>query len=215
MAVSRKGHRPVLHRGHCNTRVKYFFTVLGASQGGLVRSRLYMTCQKLLRKTVVALPCDIANRQVKLQFSPMTAKKKAKMQCKCSAWGSCSGRWEFLYSGNSGPTCCAYSKRETRYGAGGSSPGNTALLIESKASMKRPHSIILPTLLKSVPVAWRNKRTAMKQKRYMERRRKHCTQRGRRVGKKRGQKGNGNRKWMGIKSSWGSFLTVCHWLQKV
>lgn len=27
--------------------------------------------------------------------------------------------------------------------------------------------------------------------------------------KKQGQKGNGNRKWMGITGSWGSFLTVC------
>lgn len=35
--------------------------------------------------------------------------------------------------------------------------------------------------------------------------------RERRRGKKQGQKGNGNRKWMGIKSSWGSFLTVCYW----
>lgn len=67
-----------------------------------------------------------------------------------------------LRSGNSGPTCCAYSMRETRYATGGSRPGNRALLIESKASMKSPHSIILPTLLKSISVAWRNERTMMK-----------------------------------------------------
>lgn len=128
----------------------------------------------------------------------------------CSPWGSGSSRWGFLHSGNSGPTCCAYSKRETRYGAGGSRPGNTALLIESKASMKRPHSIILPTLLKSVSVAWRNKRTMMKRKRYMERRRKTLHSK-RRTAERGGQKGNGNGKWMGIKSSWRSFLTVCYW----
>ncbi len=63
MAVSRKGHRPVLHRGHCNTCVKYFFTVLGATQGGLVTSRLYMTCWKFLRNTDVAFPWDVKSRQ--------------------------------------------------------------------------------------------------------------------------------------------------------
>lgn len=66
---------------------------------------------------------------------------------------------EYSLSGNSRLTCCAYSKRETMYGAGGSRPGNTALLIESKASVKSPHSIIVPTLLKSVSVAWMNERT--------------------------------------------------------
>lgn len=75
------------------------------------------------------------------------------------------------------PTCWAYSKREIRYGAGGRRPGYTALLIESKASVKRPHSIIQPTLLKSIFVAWRNTRTMIKCKRYMESRRKHGTQR--------------------------------------
>lgn len=43
IVVFRKGHRPVLHCGHCNTVVKYFFTVLGECQGGLVTSRLYKT----------------------------------------------------------------------------------------------------------------------------------------------------------------------------
>lgn len=62
MAVSRKGHRPALHRGHCSTWVKYFFSVLGASQGGLVMSRLYMTCCKFLRKMDVAFPCEIMIR---------------------------------------------------------------------------------------------------------------------------------------------------------
>lgn len=112
------------------------------------------------------------------------------------------------------PTCWAYSKREIRYGAGGRRPGYTALLIESKASVKRPHSIMQPTLLKSIFVAWRNTRTMIKCKRYMESRRKHSTQRDgwqKDEGEKsRGQKGNGNRKWMGFKSSWGSFLTVCY-----
>lgn len=63
------------------------------------------------------------------------------------------------------------------YGAGGSRPGNKALLIESKASAKSPHSIIVPTLLKSVSVAWMNKRTMMKCKTHMERRRNPCSQR--------------------------------------
>lgn len=75
------------------------------------------------------------------------------------------------------PTCCVYSKREIRYGAGGSRPGYTALLIESKASVKRPHSIMQPTLLKSISVAWRNTRTMIKCTRYVESRRKHGTQR--------------------------------------
>lgn len=80
--------------------------------------------------------------------------------------GSCSksSRWEFLESGNSSPTCCAYSKREIRCVAGGNRPGNASLLIESKASLKRPHSIMLPTLLKSVTIAWRNCRTMVKWK---------------------------------------------------
>lgn len=76
---------------------------------------------------------------------------------------------------NCGPTCCAYSKRELKYCTGGSTPGKTALLIESRASLKRPHSIILPTLLKSVSVAWRNKRTT-KCKRHIESRRNNGTQ---------------------------------------
>lgn len=98
------------------------------------------------------------------------------------------------------------------YGAGGSRPGNTALLIESKASVKSPHSIIVPTLLKSASVVWMNKRTMMKCKRRMERRRKHCSQRdGKEVEKKQGQKGNGNRQRMGIERSWGSFLAVFYW----
>lgn len=63
MAVFRKGHIPALHRGHCSNLVKYFFTVLEASQGGLVMSRLHMTCWRLLRNTDVALPCDIMNTQ--------------------------------------------------------------------------------------------------------------------------------------------------------
>lgn len=205
MAVSRKGHRPVLHRGHCNTWIKYLFTVLGASQGGLVTSRLYMTCRKFLRKTDVAFPCDMMSRQqmtferfgfiVRMSKHSLvqwyqkmkndtkkvaTKTQKTVVKCailSCRPWGAGSSRWEFLQSGNSGPTCCAYSRRESRYGAGGSKPGNTALLIESKASMKNPHSIIVPTFLKSVSVAWRKKRTMMKRKRYMERRRKHGTQR--------------------------------------
>jgi len=82
-----------------------------------------------------------------------------------------------VQSGNSGPTCCAYSKRETRYAAGGSKPGNTADLIESNASVKRPHSIILPTLLKSVTIAWRDIRTMLKCKRYLKRRQKHGNER--------------------------------------
>lgn len=125
----------------------------------------------------------------------------------CSPWGSCSSRWEFLQSGNSGPTCCAYSKRETRYGAGGSRPGNTALLIESKASMKRPHSIILPTLLKSVSVAWRNKRTVMKRQTCMERRRKHCTQRD---GQAREEERSEGRRVMEIGCEWASKVPGGH-----
>lgn len=98
-----------------------------------------------------------------------------------------------MHSGCSGPTCCAYPKRETRYGAGGTRPGNTSLLTEFKASMKRPHSIILPTLLESVSVAWKNKITLMKHKRYMESRRKTLYSK-RRMAERGGQKGNGNRK---------------------
>lgn len=58
MAVSRKGHRPDLQTGHCNTWVKYFFTVFGPSQGGLVTSRLNMTAFKFFWNTDVAFPFD-------------------------------------------------------------------------------------------------------------------------------------------------------------
>lgn len=63
MAVSRNGHVPALHRGHCNNLVKYFFTALEASQGGLLTSKLHMTCWRFLRKTDVALPCYITHTQ--------------------------------------------------------------------------------------------------------------------------------------------------------
>lgn len=56
MAESRKGHRPVLQTGHCNTCVKYFFTAFGLSQGGLATSRLNMTPIKFFWKTGVAFP---------------------------------------------------------------------------------------------------------------------------------------------------------------
>lgn len=62
MAVSRKGHRPALQTGHCNTCVKYFFTAFGLSQGGLVTSRLNMTPIKFFWKTDVAFPCDTMKR---------------------------------------------------------------------------------------------------------------------------------------------------------
>lgn len=52
-----------------------------------------------------------------------------------------------------GRTCCAYSKRAMRNGAGGSRPGNTADLRVSRASMKRPLSIILPMLQKSASLS--------------------------------------------------------------
>lgn len=98
------------------------------------------------------------------------------------------------------PTCWAYSKREIRCGAGGKRPGYTPLLIESKASVKRPHSIMQPTLLKSIFVAWRNTRTMIKYKRYMESRRKHSTQRDR-WQKDEGKKVEG-RRVMEIGSEW-------------
>lgn len=90
--------------------------------------------------------------------------------------------------GNSGPTCCAYSKREIRYGAGGRRPEYMVLLIESKASINRPHSIIVPTLLKSVSGAWRNKRTMISKSR-VQRRRKYGTQRDGWQGRKKKSEG--------------------------
>ena len=50
-------------------------------------------------------------------------------------------------------TCSACSSRDTRKAAGGSSPGDRVSLIESKASEKRPLSIMVPTLLKSASAA--------------------------------------------------------------
>lgn len=67
-----------------------------------------------------------------------------------------------------GPTCCAYSKRAIRNGAGGSRPGNTADLSVSRASMKRPQSIILPMLQKSGSLSCGDKRTIMKWGRFVE-----------------------------------------------
>lgn len=69
---------------------------------------------------------------------------------------------------NWGPTCCAYSKRAIRNGAGGSRPGNTADLSVSRASMKRPHSIILPMLQKSASLSCGDKRTIVKWGRFVE-----------------------------------------------
>lgn len=136
-----------------------------------------LPCGTMNRQQCLLYVCNVCLHgwmSVKLQLNSMIRKKEKKKKTKkaapkiqknvmkhvilqCSLQGLCSSRWEFLQSGNSGPTCCAYSRRETRYGAGGSRPGYTALLIESKASVKSPHSIIVPTLLKSVSVAWRNK----------------------------------------------------------
>ncbi len=73
--------------------------------------------------------------------------------------------------------------------------------------MKRPHSIILPTLLKSVSVTWRNKRTMIKRKRYMERRRKHCTQRD---GRAKEEKKSEGRRVMEIGSEWASKVPGGH-----
>lgn len=64
MAVSRKGHRPVLQTGHCNTCVKYFFTAFGPSQGGLVTSRLNMTAFKFFWNTDVAFPFDAMKKTI-------------------------------------------------------------------------------------------------------------------------------------------------------
>lgn len=125
-----------------------------------------------------------------------------------------SHRWEFVQSGISSLTCCAYSMREIRYVAGGNTPGNTAFLIESKASLSRPHSIILLTLLKSATIAWRNNRTMVKWKKYMERREEKTWHSKRQMAERRearGQEGNRNKSWVGIRSSWGSFLTIAYW----
>lgn len=74
--------------------------------------------------------------------------------------------------------------------------------------MKSPHSIILPTFLKSVSVAWRNKNTMMKRESYMGKEEK--TLHSKRWTGERGGKKSKGRRVMEIGREWASKVPGGH-----